>query len=136
MTQAYVLARGQSLGYKGEAAGSGLLSVSSPETSPLAYSLTYDSETRELLWWLEAFREGDGTITAGKRLRTPLLGVPGFESYTDSGHINVVALAAFKHGGQLKAQLLHFRGERPAGSGRNDNLRDQYTYRSGIYLVE
>lgn len=133
--QRYQVTRGQSLGYKGEASTSGLLSVASPETSPLAYSLTYDPQTRELLWWLEAFGEPNGGITPGKYLRQALRDVPGFASYTDSGTINVVALAAFKHGGQLKAQLLHFRGERPRG-GPNDNTRDQYTYRSGIYLVE
>lgn len=133
--QRYQVTRGQSLGYKGEASTSGLLSVSSPETSPLAYSLTYDPQTRELLWWLEVFGEAGGGIAYGKRLRQGLGGVPGFESYTDSGLPNIVSLAAFKHGGQLKAQLLHFRGERPRG-GPNDNTRDEYTYRSGIYLVD
>lgn len=128
--------RGQSLGYKGTAGDNGLISTSTAEVSPLAYSLTTDNEQRQFIWWLEAFYEG-GKVWYGYELRLYMDAAPGFESPSDRTppQLLVNGAAAFKHDGQLKAQLLHFRGAvRP--NGPNDNTRDQYTYRSGIYLVD
>lgn len=133
--QVFSLERGQSIGYKGEGGTSNAIGVATAETSPRAYSLMWDHLSREWIWWLEAYKVGN-QIHSDYELKLSIDNAPGFESYSDQGRINVVGFAPFKHDGQLKAQVLHYRGERPSGSGRNDDRRDQYTYRSGLYLVD
>lgn len=127
---------GTSLGYKGSGRWGNAISGSSPETSPLAYSVKFgkdDDGHPLLIWWLENYRDDQGDH-ANYELPQRLDLAPGFQSPTDSGHANPLGFYAFKHDGQLKVQFLHFRGQ-PDGQ-RDDPIRDEYTYRSGLYLAE
>lgn len=131
----FTILRDPILGHKGSGLFGNAISTASPQVSPLAYSVKYRGGLDPaFLWWLEDFIDPYGRRIAGAEFEQGLGDVEGFGSPSDTGHVNVLGFAGFLHGNQLKVQLLHFRGNT---SGRGDDpVRDEYTYRSGIYLME
>lgn len=123
-----------SMSWKAEAGDNGFITVNQPEGSPLAFTVTYIGQARAFRFWLENFVHADGRPEAGATVDVPI-DAPGFDSYSDSGHINFGGGAGFFHDDQIKVAVLHFRGERPPGSQRNDNTRDLYIWRSGIFIA-